>query len=139
MDIVLDTNILLAGLRSCNGSSHKLLELIRNGHPAVRYHLSASVVLEYEEILTRELVSSTYSSDEISSFLDDFVANGIRHASITSLRPVSIDPDDDALIELAVTAAADTFITFNTRHLKFAYAHGINLLTPGGFLRKLNL
>jgi predicted nucleic acid-binding protein len=96
-------------------------------------------VLEYEEILTRELVSSTYSSDEISSFLDDFVASGIRHASITTLRPVSIDPDDDALIELAVTAAADTIVTFNTRHLKFAYAHGINLLTPGDFLRKMNL
>ena len=86
----------------------------------------------------RELVPFPYAPDEISRFLDDFVASGIRHASITPLRPISPDPDDDALIELAVTAAADTIVTFNTRHLKFASAHGIILLTPGDILRRID-
>jgi len=137
MEIVLDTNVLLAGLRSSRGASHRLLQIIRNGGTCFNYHLSTAVVLEYEEILMRELVPSPYSPGDISRFLDDFVARGIRHASITAWRPISTDPDDDALIELAVTAAADTIVTFNTRHLKFACTHGIILLTPGEILRRI--
>ena len=55
MNIVADTNVIVAALRSGKGASHRLLQMVRRGE-FVTLHLSAAVVLEYEEVLLRELV-----------------------------------------------------------------------------------
>ena len=47
MDIVVDTNVLVAGLRSRNGASNALLHKIHDGKNFV-LHLSTAAVLEYE-------------------------------------------------------------------------------------------
>jgi PIN domain len=51
--IVLDTNVLVSGLRSKRGVSHQLLELVGAG--LFEINLSVPLVLEYEEVLYREL------------------------------------------------------------------------------------
>ena len=53
MDIVIDTNVFVAGLRSRNGALNALLHKIRDGNAFV-LHLSTAAVLEYEEVLVRE-------------------------------------------------------------------------------------
>jgi predicted nucleic acid-binding protein len=53
MDIVIDTNVLVAGLRSRNGALNSLLYKIRDGN-AVVLHLLRAALLEYEEVLVRE-------------------------------------------------------------------------------------
>lgn len=55
MNIVADTNVIVAALRSGKGASHRLVQMVRRGD-WLRLHLSAAVVLEYEEVLLRELV-----------------------------------------------------------------------------------
>ena len=50
--IVIDTNVLVAGLRSKRGRAFELLSLVGTG--AFDIHLSVPLVLEYEEILLRE-------------------------------------------------------------------------------------
>jgi predicted nucleic acid-binding protein len=72
MDIVVDTNVLVAGLRSRNGASNALLHKIRDG--AFVLHLSTAAVLEYEEVLVRELVPAYLASRDILWFLDDLIA-----------------------------------------------------------------
>jgi predicted nucleic acid-binding protein len=57
MDIVVDTNVLDAGLRSWKGASNALLHKIHDGK-GFFLHLSTDVVLEYEGVLVRELVPS---------------------------------------------------------------------------------
>ncbi len=52
LQVVLDTNVLLAGLRSTRGASFKLLSLLESGKFEV--HLSVPLVVEYEEVLQRE-------------------------------------------------------------------------------------
>ena len=51
--IVIDTNVMVAGLRSRHGSAFRLLMLVGTGRFAI--HLSVPLVLEYEEVLLREL------------------------------------------------------------------------------------
>jgi predicted nucleic acid-binding protein len=51
--IVIDTNVMVAGLRSRRGSAFRLLTLVGTGRFAI--HLSVPLVLEYEEVLLREL------------------------------------------------------------------------------------
>jgi predicted nucleic acid-binding protein len=51
--VVIDTNVIVAGLRSRRGSAFQLLRLI--GTEQFDIHLSVPLVLEYTEVLTREL------------------------------------------------------------------------------------
>ena len=137
MDLVLDSNILVSGLRASRGASHALLQKIAHDD-RLRLHVSTPVVLEYEEVLIRELVPSHFTADQISSFLDDLIARSIRHSSVVRRRPISADPDDDALIELALTSGADALITHNLSDFTSINQMGVALLTPGGLLRLLN-
>ena len=57
MDIVLDTNVLVAGLRSCLGASYRILQLAAQESKPFAYHLSSTLVFEYEEVLVRGLFS----------------------------------------------------------------------------------
>lgn len=136
IDVVFDANVIVSGLRSSRGASFCLLQMMRSAGPSFRLHLSTAVVLEYEEVLLREFVPARFRSDEIATFLDDLVAASTRHAQVKSLRPVSSDPDDDTLIELAITADVQALITHNVRHFSRVSSLGIDLLTPGQLLQK---
>jgi predicted nucleic acid-binding protein len=50
-ETVLDTNVLVAALRSKRGASHQLLRLIGEGE--WRLNIPVSLALEYEEVLKR--------------------------------------------------------------------------------------
>src|SRR5438874_2015094 len=52
LEAVLDTNVLIAGLRSRRGASFELLRLV--GNERWRLHLSTALLLEYEEVARRE-------------------------------------------------------------------------------------
>jgi putative PIN family toxin of toxin-antitoxin system len=136
MNIVADTNVIVAALRSRKGASHKFVQMVRRGD-MLRLHLSAAVVLEYEEVLLRELVPDFFSPEEIGAFLDDLILVSVRHARIVARRPLSSDPDDDSLLELAFTADVDCVVTFNKAHLRPAEDMGIDLLTPSELLQQL--
>ena len=138
MNIVADTNVIVAALRSGKGASHRLLQMVRRGE-FVTLHLSAAVVLEYEEVLLRELVPALASRQEITAFLDDLILVSVCHAQIAAWRPLSADPDDDSLLELALTADVDRLVTFNKVHLQPAVDMGIDLLTPSELLQQLRL
>ena len=51
--VVLDTNVIVAGLRSKRGSAFRLLTLVGTG--VFDIHLSVPLVLEYREVLSRQL------------------------------------------------------------------------------------
>ena len=53
MKVVLDTNVLVAGLRSNQGASFQILRRVGTGQFAIA--LSVALVLEYEETLKRQL------------------------------------------------------------------------------------
>lgn len=134
--VVFDANVIVSGLRSSRGASFCLLQMMRAADPSFRLHLSTAVVLEYEEVLLREFVPARFRAEEIAKFLDDLVAASTRHAQVKSLRPVSSDPDDDILIELAITADVQVLVTHNVRHFSKVPGLGIDLLTPGQLLQK---
>ena len=65
-NVVIDTNVLVAGLRSRRGTSFRLLQLF--GDARLVIHLSVPVALEYEDVLKREFIE--VSKTEVDSFLD---------------------------------------------------------------------
>ena len=68
MRAVLDTNVLVAGLRSQRGASHELLNLLRAGQRTLV--LSNTVLGEYHEILHREAEALGLSHTDADAYLD---------------------------------------------------------------------
>lgn len=134
-EIVIDTNVLVAGLRSRNGRSFKLLNLIGKGQ--FNINLSIPLLLEYEDVLTRQLPHLFSTKSDIADLLDYYCAVGREHKIYYLWRPTLRDPSDEMLLELAVKASCDCIITFNKRDFIGSEQFGIALYTPSEFLAQI--
>jgi putative PIN family toxin of toxin-antitoxin system len=131
MRYVLDTNVLVAALRSNRGASHKLLKRAFEGNIVVL--ASVPLMIEYEAVLTRSqhLSVTGLSIEETNAILDVFAAVALPIHLRFLWMPMLKDPSDEMVLETAVAGRADRLITFNLRHLKSAAKEfGILTLTP---------
>jgi predicted nucleic acid-binding protein len=62
-EIVLDTNILVAALRSKRGALFQILSLIGTG--IFRSNISVALAVEYEEVLKRTDLISALTEDDV--------------------------------------------------------------------------
>jgi putative PIN family toxin of toxin-antitoxin system len=131
--VVIDTNVIVAGLRSRRGSAFQLLALIGTG--LFDLHLSIPLVLEYTEVLLRELPNLYLGREEVDDLIDFYCAVGGHHEIFFLWRPFLRDPKDDMVLELAVKAGCESIITYNTRDFAGVEQFGIKLLEPSEFLR----
>ncbi len=132
---MIDTNVLVAALRSKRGASFRLLTLL--GNERWQTNLSVPLFFEYEDVLKRRDISLTLSSEEIDDVLD-FICTQANLREIFYLwRPVLPDPKDDFVLELAVESGSDFIITFNIRDFAPSKRFGIVAITPREFLQKL--
>lgn len=133
--IVLDTNVLVAGLRSRRGASFRILSLVGTG--VFEINVSVPLVIEYEDVLLRHLPDLTLSERELDSVLDYLCQEARRHQVFFLWRPFLRDPKDDMLLELALVAGCDYIVTFNTRDFTGVEQFGVEVITPGDFLRQI--
>ena len=75
--VVIDTNVIVSGLRSRRGSAFQLLSLIDTGQFDI--HLSVPLVLEYTEVLLRDLPNIYLSRNEVDDLIDFYCAVGVPH------------------------------------------------------------
>ena len=129
---VMDTNVLYAALRSRQGASHELLDALWQRRWTLV--LSQTTITEYEEILKREATTLRLNLAQIDRLLDALCALAERHPTSDTWIPVLHDPDDEAFVQLAVEAKAESLVSHNLRHLEPARALGVNLLAPRVFL-----
>jgi putative PIN family toxin of toxin-antitoxin system len=133
--VVLDTNVLYAGLYSKGGASHRVLRAIERG--AIRTVLSIPLLFEYEELLRRRQDELGLTDVDIEEVLDGLCARA-RHQQIYFLwRPYLADPKDDHLLELAVASGTRTVVTHNTKHFREATTFGVRAVTPRQLLEDL--
>jgi len=132
---VLDTNVLVAGMRSVRGASFELLRLLDTKIWAVV--LSNTLLTEYQEVLHREQPALPYSHQEIEKALDNLCVRAEQWHLRNRWLPMLPDPDDEAMVHLAVESGADYIVTHNVRHVEPARELGVRVVTPGEFLRKL--
>ncbi len=111
--IVIDTNVLVAALKSKRGASFKILSLLKSGK--FKIHLSVPMVLEYEEVLSRKELSLNLTDRELESFLDIICLLGVKHDIWYLWRPLSSDPKDEFVAELAINAQVDAIVTNNVK------------------------
>lgn len=131
--VVLDTNVLVAGLRSQQGASYKFLVLLNDQR--WQLNISAALVFEYEEILKRNAALLGIGLEEIDSLVEGICSISNQRSIFYLWRPMTRDPDDDFLLELAVEAQADFIITYNQSDLRIAEQFGIRVVSPKQFLQ----
>ena len=133
--IILDTNVLYAGLYSSRGASFKILQAIEEGK--LKIVLSTTLLFEYEDILKRNQVDLGLSNQEIEKVLDYFCLKS-EHQKIYFLwRPYLPDPKDDHLLELAIASGTKLIVTHNTKDFKGVEAFGIRSITPQAILEEI--
>lgn len=137
-EAILDTNVLVAGLRSRHGASAMLLRLVaaRVVVPVV----SVSLAFEYEAVLKREAHAFlAYNGNDLcDAFFDAFLARSRLQLVYFRWRPGLADPGDDHVLELAVAAGGPPIVTHNTRDFAGADRFGMSVLSPAEFLRTLS-
>lgn len=133
--VVLDTNVLVAGLRSRNGAAFELLSRVGRGQ--VTLHLSVPRVLEYEDVLLRPSVGVPLSPEAVGDVLDYLCAVGRHHEIFYLWRPYLADAGDDMVLELAVKASCDFIVTYNHKDFAGCERLGVRAVTPGELLRRI--
>jgi putative PIN family toxin of toxin-antitoxin system len=137
--IVLDTNVLVAGLFSRRGASFWLLERIVDGRLSIA--ISVALALEYEDVLLRPaiLAQGWASAEQVSAVLDAVLAQAVLVQPIRfRRRPALLDPSDDLVLECALEANADAIITMNVRDFAGANeGYGVRVLKPGDLVAEL--
>ena len=130
--LILDTNILLSGLKSKRGYSYKLLELI----PSQKFEICVSVplILEYESVLLKFRKSMGLSEEDIKSVLNYICQIGRKVKIYYLWRPFLKDPFDDHVLEVAVSSKSDYIVTYNTRGFSGVDQFGIRVVTPKEFI-----
>lgn len=132
---MLDTNVLVAGLRSSLGASHQVLSLV--GTDRFLHVVSVALLFEYEAAVTRPESGIRLPHPVINDILDYICAAGQRQHIYFLWRPTLPDPSDDLVLEVAAHGQCDRIVTFNTRDFIGSERFGIRVETPSQFLHSL--
>ena len=132
---VIDTNVLLSGMRSPLGASRLVVEAWLRG--LIRPVVSTALWLEYEDVLKRPGILSLRAGE-----VDTVLAALARNSQATEIhmrwRPQLRDPGDEFVLEAAINGRADAIVTYNRRDfLPACKRFGVDIMSPVRFLEEV--
>ena len=131
MRVVLDTDVMVAALRSKYGASRQWLKAVLRRQAELA--LSVPLALQYEEVLLRpdQLQAIQATPAQIEAILDALCLVCVPVEMSFLWRPMVRDPDDEMVLEAAIHGQADFLITFNERDYVGAQRFGVKVTLPG--------
>ena len=134
----MDTDVLVAGIRSPAGASAALLILLLNRRATML--LSVALALEYESTALRaeHLYAAKATEADVTNLIDAII-NVIEPVEVHyQWRPQLSDAGDEMVLETAVNGRADAIVTFNRRHFgEIPSRFGIEVLSPAAALERI--
>jgi uncharacterized protein len=132
MIIVLDTNVLVSGLKTPLGVCAGILGAFAGG--AYEVVISRAILQEYADVLCRPRL--TISAEKGAAILSSLKQVGIMVAD--SSGPLGLpDIDDEVFLAAALAGQADYLVTGNFRHFPQALCRGVKVISPAEFLKLL--
>ena len=134
----MDTDTIVAAMRSPGGASAALLRAARAGRLTLL--ATAPLCLEYEDVCSRpeHVEAAKFNPADLTVFLD---------AVVDLVEPVDVwflwrqqlrDAGDELVLEAAVNGRAEAIATFNRRDFRpAADRFGINILLPAEAIRRI--
>ena len=129
MNIVLDTNVLVAGLLSPFGPCGEIVRMVSSGE--LRLIFDARILSEYNEVLRRPKFK--FDEEKVAALLD-YVAHSGVIAATSPLTASLPDSDDEAFLETAIAGKAACIVTGNQNHFPATVCQGIKVFSPKEFL-----
>jgi len=129
MNIVLDTNVLVAGLLSPFGPCGEIVRMVSAGLLTLSF--DARILSECDEVLHRPKFK--FEEDKVTTLLDHIEHRGHTVAS-SPLSHSLPDPDDEPFLEVAVAGGAVCLVTGNQAHFPPNRCQGVTVLSPTDFL-----
>ena len=137
MRAIIDTNILVSAL-FWRGAPHRLLEHVRNGiltligSPVLLAELAEVIGREkFDDILMRTNTSRERSLDEVRRLTEMIDAPPLP-------QPICRDPDDDAVLAVAIAANVDFIVSGDHDLLVLKRYRHIPIVTPAEALRMID-
>lgn len=128
---VVDTDVIVAAMRSPGGASAAILRAARNG--TVTLLVSVPLGMEYEAVCSEleHRLAAGLSEREVEIFLDAVLAMAEPVKTHFLWRPQLRDPGDETVLGAAVNGRANALVTFNVRDFGTVPARfGIELMVP---------
>jgi len=135
---VLDTNVVVAAMRSPTGASAALLKAARRSEMIMLANVA--LALEYEATcqLAEHRLAAGLEPDQVGIFIDAVLAMVEPVETHFMWRPQLRDPADEFVLEAAVNGQAMAIVTFNRRDFGVVpNRFGIEVLTPAEAIRRI--
>lgn len=135
---MLDTNVVVAAMRSPGGASAELLRACRRSE--VTLVANVALALEYEAVCRRPEhgKAADLTEEYVRVFIDAVIAMMDPAPTWFLWRPQLRDPGDELVLEAAVNGGVDALVTFNRRDFEPAPARfGVPVLTPAEAIGRL--
>jgi len=133
--VVLDTNVLVAAIRSRRGASFRLLSLVGTG--AFEIALTVPLVIEYESVLKKHARAAGLTHKDVDDLLDYLCSEGHHQAVYFLWRPILRDLKDDMVLEAAVESDSDFLVTFNVKDFSGTEKFNVEVIEPRMLLQEL--
>jgi len=125
MRVVLDTNVLVAGLLSAAGPPAWIVEAVLAGDLDLAFN--AAIRQEYEDVLLRP--EFRFSKPRVEALLAVVDRFGLWVAAVPPWRVALPDPDDEPFLGVAAVTGS-VLVTGNLRHFPARCREGVSVLTP---------
>jgi putative PIN family toxin of toxin-antitoxin system len=135
--VVMDTNVLVAALRSRQGASFKMLSLVDSGNFTIC--LSVPLVLEYEAASKKHSKATGLTAIDVDAIIDYLCLVGEHYRIYYLWRAFLRDPKDDMVLELAVTSSAEAIVTYNKGDFKGVNQFGVKVFSPKALLQQIGV
>jgi putative PIN family toxin of toxin-antitoxin system len=136
--LVLDTSVVVAGLRTRQGAGNAVLRLVASGK--LKLLATPPLFLEYEDVLKRpeQRLAHGLTMTLIDDFLADLAAI-IEPVDVHFLwRPQVRDPNAEMVLEAAINGRADALVTYNIADFASAGDRfSIEILQPAELLKRM--
>jgi putative PIN family toxin of toxin-antitoxin system len=137
---VLDTNVVVAAMRSPGGASAELLRMARRAEVILLVNVAHA--LEYEATchLAEHRLAAGLDPHEVGVFVDAVLVMAEPVETHFMWRPQLRDPADEMVLEAAVNGQAAAIVTFNRRDFGAAPARfGVEVLTPAEAIKRIRI
>jgi predicted nucleic acid-binding protein len=137
---VLDTDVVVAGMRSPSGAFAAILRAARESRAELL--VSVPLALEYEAICSKaeHRLASGLSAREVDVFVTAVIAMAEPVVTYFRWRPQLRDPCDEMVLDAAVNGRADALVAFNIRDFgSVPPQFGVELLLPREAIWRIGL
>lgn len=140
MKIVLDTSVMVAGLRTRLGAGNAVLRLVALRQ--VTLLATPPLFLEYEDVLKRPEQQLTHglTIEQVDEFLAELAALIDPVEVHFQWRPQGRDPNDEMVLEAAINGQADALVTYNVADFaEPAERFNLAVMRPADLLKKVKI